>query len=102
MTGAEARTRYMLALAARAFSDEQMRILAAANVVVDDDDDDELEQASAELPAHEAATLIAALTSPCLLGEDVLAELRRMLEYTLAVGERAVGEPALIEAQAAG
>jgi hypothetical protein len=31
MTDAEARARYMLALAARAFSDEQMRVLAAAN-----------------------------------------------------------------------
>lgn len=62
MTGAEAQARYMLALAARAFSDEQMRVLAAANVV-DDDGYAELQQASAELPAHEAATLIAALTS---------------------------------------
>jgi hypothetical protein len=94
-TGAEARARYMLALAARAFSDEQMRILAAANVV-DDDGYAELERASAELPAREAATLLAALTSPSLLGEDVLAELRRILEYTPAVGE-----PVLIEAQAA-
>ena len=101
MTDAEARARYMLALAARAFSDEQMRILAAANVV-DDDGYAELERASAELPAHEAATLIAALTSPSLLGEDVLAELRRILEHTPAVGEPAVGEPALIVAQAAG
>ena len=95
MTDAEARARYMLALAARAFSDEQMRVLAAANVV-DDGGYAELEQASAELPAHEAATLIAALTSPSLLGEDVLAELRRILEDTPAVGE-----PALNEAQAA-
>ncbi len=95
MSGAEARARCMLALAARAFSDEQMRILAAANV---DDDDGyaELERAPAELSAHEAATLIVALTSPSLLGEDVLAELRRILEYTPAVGE-----PALIEAPAA-
>jgi hypothetical protein len=95
MTDAEARARYMLALAARAFSDEQMRVLAAANVV-DDNSYAELERASAELPAHEAATLIAALTSPSLLGEDVLAELRRILEDTPAVRE-----PALIEAQAA-
>src|SRR4051812_16556909 len=95
ITRAEARARYMLALAARAFSDEQMRILAAANVV-DDDGYAELERASAELPAHEAATLIAALTSTSLLGEDVLAELRRILEYTPAVGE-----PALIDAQVA-
>ncbi len=48
MTGAEARAPYMLALAARAFSDEQMRVLAAANVV-DDDGYAEREQASAEL-----------------------------------------------------
>lgn len=95
MTDAEARARYMLALAAREFSDEQMRVLAAANVV-DDNGYAELERASAELPAHEAATLIAALTSPSLLGEDVLAELHRILEDTPAVGE-----PALIEAQAA-
>ena len=94
MTGAEARARYMLALAAQAFSDEQMRILAVANVVVDDDYA-KLDRASAELPVQEAATLISALTSPSLLGEDVLAELRRILEYTPAVGE-----PALIEAQA--
>ncbi len=93
MTGAEARARYMLALAARAFSDEQMRVLAAADVVDDDDGYAELERAAAELPAHEAAALIAALTSSSVLGEDVLAELRRILEYAPAVGE-----PALIEA----
>lgn len=95
MTAAEAQARYMLALAARAFSDEQMRVLAAANVV-DDNSYAELERASAELPADEAATLIAALASPSLLGEDVLVELRRILEDTAAAGE-----PALIEAQAA-
>ena len=94
MTDAEARARYMLALAARAFSDEQMRILAGANVV-DDNAYAELERASAELSAPEAATLVAALTSPSLLGEDVLGELRRILEDTTAVGE-----PALIEAHA--
>jgi hypothetical protein len=92
MTGAEARARYMLALAARAFSDEQMSVLAAADVV-DDNGYAELERASAELPAHEAAALIAALTRPCLLGEDVLAELRRILEDTPAVGEPALSEP---------
>ena len=72
-----------------------MRVLAAANVI-DDNGYAELERASAELPAHEAATLIAALKSPSLLGKDVLAELRRVLEDTPALGE-----PALIEAQAA-
>lgn len=94
MTGAEARARYMLALAARAFSDEQMRILAAADAV-DDDGYAELERAAADLPAHEAAAFIAAVTRPSVLGEDLLAELRRILEYTPAVGE-----PALIEAVA--
>ena len=87
MTGAEARARYMLALAARAFSDEQMRILAAADVV-DDDGYAELDRAAAEPPAHEAA----ALTSPSVLGEDVLAEVRRILEYTPAIGEHALIE----------
>jgi hypothetical protein len=95
MTDAEARARYLLALAARAFSDEQMRVLTAANVV-DDNVYAELDRAAAELPARETATLIAALASPSLLGEDVLAELRRILEDTTAVGE-----PALIESEAA-
>jgi hypothetical protein len=95
MTSAEARARYLLALAARAFSDEQMRILTAVNVV-DDDGYARLERASAEFPAHEAATLIAVLTSPSPLGDDVLTELRRILEHIPAVGEHAV-----IEAQTA-
>lgn len=62
MTSAEARTRYVLALAARAFSDEQMRIVADANIV-DDANFVALKQAMSELSAEQVATIIEALVA---------------------------------------
>lgn len=88
MSSAEARARYVLALAARAFSDEQMRIVANATVV-DDEGFVVLRQAMSELPPQQVATIIEALaTNPSLLGEDTLAELGRILGVRPVEGDR--------------
>jgi hypothetical protein len=62
MSSAEARARYVLALAARAFSDEQMRIVARANIV-DDENFGVLRQAMSELSPEQVATIIKALVA---------------------------------------
>jgi hypothetical protein len=62
MSGAEARTRYVLALAARAFSDEQLRIVANANIV-DDANFVALKQTMSELSSEQVATIIEALVA---------------------------------------
>lgn len=57
MSSAEAQARYMMALAAKEFSEEQMRIVANANI---DDGEGfaELEATLAELPPQQVAHMI--------------------------------------------
>jgi hypothetical protein len=79
MSRAEAQARYLAALAARAFSDEQMRLVASASII-DTDDLSALERSFAELPAAELpAVLKAMVTNPALLAEGNLAELASIL-----------------------
>lgn len=79
MSRAEAQARYLAALAARAYSEEQMRLVAGANIV-DGRDLAELERSLAELPAEQLKALIEAMaTNPAMLGEDTLAELASIL-----------------------
>lgn len=79
MSRAEAQARYLAALAARAFSDEQMRLLAHADII-DTHDLSGLERSLAELPAAELRELLASMaTNPALLDEENLAELASML-----------------------
>lgn len=69
MSSAEAQARYMMALAAKAFSEEQMRIVAKANI---DDGEGfaELERTLTELPPKQVAHMIENLeANPCLLIE---------------------------------
>jgi hypothetical protein len=69
MSSAEAQTRYLMALAAKAFSEEQMRIVASADI---DDGEGfaELERTLAELPPQQVTHLIQNIEAdPSLLME---------------------------------
>ena len=79
MSSAEAQARYLAALAARAYSDEQMRLVTSANIV-DGEGLAELKRSLAELPSDQVKTLLEAMaTNPSMLGEDTLAELASIL-----------------------
>lgn len=79
MSSAEAQARYLAALAARAYSDEQMRLVTNANIV-DAEDIAELKRSLAELPAERVKGLLEAMaTNPSLLSEETLAELASLL-----------------------
>ncbi|MET8527182.1 hypothetical protein [Micromonospora sp. NPDC005172] len=79
MSSAEAQARYLAALAARAYSDEQMRLVTSANIV-DGKGLAELEHSLAELPSDQVKSLLEAMaTNPSMLGEDTLAELASIL-----------------------
>ena len=73
MSRAEAQARYLAALAARAYSEEQMRRVAGANIV-DGGGVAELERSLEELPADQLKALIQSMaTNPATPGEDSLA-----------------------------
>jgi len=79
MSSAEAQARYVAALAARAYSDEQLRLVMNANIV-DGEGLAELKRSLAELPSDQVRGLIEAMvTNPSLLGEATLAELASVL-----------------------
>jgi hypothetical protein len=81
MSRAEAQARYLAALAARAYSDEQMRLVASANIGDREGDGiTELERSLAELPPAQVRSLLEAMaTDPTMLREDTLAELASIL-----------------------
>lgn len=79
MSRAEAQARYLAALAARAFSDEQMRLVTGA-AIIDTHDLSSLERSLAELPAAELRAMLESMaTKPTLLDERNLAELASIL-----------------------
>lgn len=94
MSRAEAQARYVAALAARAYSDEQLRLVMNATIV-DGEGLGELTRSLAELPADQVKSLIEAMaTDPTLLGEDNLAELASVLGRRALLSEmRASGNP---------
>lgn len=81
MSRAEAQARYLAALAARAYSDEQMRLVASANIGDREGDGiAELERSLAELPPAQVRSVLEAMaTDPTMLREDTLAELASIL-----------------------
>ena len=86
MSSAEAQARYMMALAAKAFSDEQMRIVANADI-----DDGvgfvELERTLTKLPPQQVAHMIENLeANPSLLIEGTF-DLGKVLELRPADGD---------------
>lgn len=79
MTSSEAQARYLAALAARAFSDEQMKLVANANIV-DGDGLAELQHTLAELPPERVARIIEAVEAdPSILSSETLADLGKIL-----------------------
>ena len=79
MSRAEAQARFLAALAARAYSDEQMRLVDGADIV-DGEDVADVQQSLAQLPPEQVRALIEAMaTDPSLLGEEMLAELASLL-----------------------
>lgn len=79
MSRAEAQARYLAALAARAFSDEQTRLVTGA-AIIDTPDLSRLERSLAELPAAGLRAMLASMaTKPALLDEANLAELASIL-----------------------
>ncbi len=87
MSRAEAQARFLAALAARAYSDEQLRLVSSANIV-DGEGLAEVQRSLAELPSEHVQGLIEAMvTNPSMLAEGTLAELASLL------GRRALQPP---------
>lgn len=79
MSRAEAQARCLAALAARAYSDEQMSLVGSANIV-DGEGFAQLKRSLAQLPSDQVKGLIEAMaTNPSMLGEETLAELASLL-----------------------
>lgn len=89
MSRSEAQARHLMALAARAFSDEQLRIVANANIV-EHEQFTALESAVAELPPAQVAQLIDQLElNPSALADETF-DLSKLL--TEAAEERSVNK----------
>lgn len=79
MSSAEAQARYLAAMAARAFSEEQLRMVRSADII-DAQNVAEVEARIAELPPSEVRELMSRMvTDPSMLGEETLAELASVL-----------------------
>lgn len=79
MSSAEAQARYLAAMAARAFSEEQLSMVRRADII-DAENIDEVEARIAELPPNEVRELMSRMvTDPSMLGEETLAELASVL-----------------------
>lgn len=79
MSKAEAQARYLAALAARAYSDEQVRLVTNASIV-DGESIAELQRSLTELPSGEVRGLLEEMAmNPSMLNEDSLAELASIL-----------------------
>jgi hypothetical protein len=79
MSSAEAQARYLLALAARAYSDEQMRLVSNAHIE-EGEGFMELQRALAELPPQQVANILENLeANPSLLNDGTLDELGKIL-----------------------
>ena len=84
MSSAEAQARYLAALAARAFSDEQIKLVSNANIV-DGEALGELQRTLAELPPQQVKGIIEAVeANPSVLTGDLLTELGKLLELDRA------------------
>lgn len=82
MSAAEAQARYLAALAARAFSDEQLRLVNDAEIV-GAEDVDAVTQSLAALSPDQVKSLLAAMAKdPSLLTDEALADLASLLGRT--------------------
>lgn len=79
MSSAEAQARYLAAMAARAFSEEQLGMVRSADII-DTENVAAVEARIAELPPSEVRELMSRMvTDPSMLGEETLAELASVL-----------------------
>lgn len=92
MSSAEAQARYLAAMAARAFSEEQMNMVRHADII-DAEGVAEIEAKIAELPPHEVRQLMSMMvTDPSLLNEAALAELASALTRVNRPAQRSLQE----------
>lgn len=98
MSSAEAKARLLAALAARAYSEEQLRLVSDAEIV-EGMQLAELKQSLAELPAEQVHGVIEAMVKdPAMMSEDTLAELavvisrEQAMRWSLPPGPK-VGSP---------
>ncbi|MFF4305515.1 hypothetical protein [Streptomyces sp. NPDC001601] len=86
MSSAEARMRLLLALIARAFSEEQVRIVS--NALIEDDDFAELKRTVGELAPRQVASIIQTLeVNPLFLNNETLTELEKALGRNEKINE---------------
>lgn len=79
MSSAEAQARYLAALAARAYSDEQMSLVLSADIM-DMEGVDELEESLRQLPGDQVqGVLEQMIRNPGMLADDTLADLASIL-----------------------
>ena len=80
MSPAEAQARLIAAAAARAYSDQQMRLVTNANIV-DANGVDDIRRQLAQLPQEQLAALIEhMMLNPAALEEESLANLASLLQ----------------------
>ncbi|MFC5754890.1 hypothetical protein [Actinomadura rugatobispora] len=86
MTSSEAQARYLMALAAQRFAEEQMRLVAAADIRADEGFQ-ELEHALSELPPEQVAKMLQRFeANPSLLADNALTGLGMILGVERADG----------------
>lgn len=82
MSSAEAQARYLAAMAAHAYSEQQLTLLNSADII-DSADLAEIQNCIAELPPHQVRELMTQMVSdPSMLTEDKLAMLASLLDRT--------------------
>lgn len=87
MARAEAQARYLAAIAARAFADDQMKMIENAHIL-DVEDSAGIGRAGPELSAPDQRQLIMSMvTNPSLMGEETLAQLASLLDKRAATRE---------------
>ena len=80
MSRAEAQARYLAAAAARAYGDEQLRLVASARIV-DGEDAESVRRSISERPAGQLRSVIESMVlNPALLQESNLAQLASLLD----------------------
>jgi len=93
MSGSEARDRYLMSLVVKAFSDEQLRMVANSNII-EDEQFTELEKTLAELvPAQVARFIDRVEVNPSVLAGDAYDLARSLAEAAVRLPQDELREP---------
>lgn len=96
MSSAEAQARYLAAMAARAYTDEQMRLVTSSHIV-DGEGLAELQRRLREIPSEQLKGLIEGMVrNPAMLGDETLADLASILGRPALEGHPVPGGRAAI------